>query len=304
VPHAYLFEGPPGVGKRSAALGLAMALSCPVEPAEGCGGCETCRRIDGGLHPDVPTFAAETAQIVIDQAKVMVALAQSRPHEAAVRLIIVDDADRMNINAANAFLKTLEEPAPGTHIVLVTSSPDRILPTIRSRTQNVRFRSVPLDALVALALARGVDPDRAAVTAALADGSVARLLSAQAGGEDQALWEAVSALRSAAGGEAVGAIFDAAMAVAGDKEGKQDLPRLLGLLGRLYRDALVAAAGAPELALLAKPAAPLIPLGTRPLTRALQAIVEANDALAGNVNAVIAMERMLLELHRQERAAP
>src|SRR3954470_17918214 len=93
VPHAYLFEGPPGVGKRGAALGLALALTCAEAPGRGCGTCESCRRMEAGLHPDVPTFAPDGPQLVIDQAKAIVALAQSRPHEAAARVIIVDDAD-------------------------------------------------------------------------------------------------------------------------------------------------------------------------------------------------------------------
>jgi len=300
VPHAYLFEGPDGVGKRAAAYGLAMALTCAVEPGEGCGTCESCRRIDAGLHPDVPIFAAETAQIVIEQAQVIVAMAATRPHEAPARVIIIDDADRLNVNAGNCLLKTLEEPSAGTHLVLVTSAPDRILPTIRSRVQRVRFRALPAEALVALlTAAHGIDARRAAVAAALSDGSVTRALRA-AGTEDDALWGAVTALQAAAGTHAgVGAIFDAAAAVAGDKEIKQGLPPILSLLGRLYRDALVSAAGAPELALFRDAAAPMAAAGPRPLVRALAAVVEADAAIAANMNALVAVERLLLELRRQ-----
>jgi DNA polymerase-3 subunit delta' len=301
VPHAYMFEGPDGVGKRSAALGLALALTCAVEPGEGCGRCDSCRRIEAGLHPDVPVFAAETAQIVIDQAQAIVGLAQSRPHEAAVRVIIIDGAERLNLSAANCLLKTLEEPADGTHLVLVTSAPDRILPTIRSRSQRVRFRALPAEALVALLIAaHGVEPRRAAVAAALADGSVGRAVLA-AGTEDDLIWEAVAALRAAAAGQEVGQIFDAAIAVAADKEGKQGLPAILALLGRLYRDGLASAAGAPELALFAEPAAELAPLGLARLGRALGAVVEADGALAANANAVVTFEHLLLELRRHGR---
>jgi DNA polymerase III subunit delta' len=320
VPHAYLFEGPDGVGKRSAALGLALALTCAVEPGEGCGTCDSCRRIEAGLHPDVPTFSAETTQIVIEQAQTIVAMAGSRPHEAAARVIVIDDADRLNVNAANCLLKTLEEPSSGTHLVLVTSVPDRILATIRSRVQRIRFRALPAEALVVLLTqAHAVEPRRAAVAAALADGSVTRALRA-VGAEDDALWESVSALQAAAGGGAdgaagggadgggakasgaVGRIFDAAAAVAGDKEIKQALPPILSLLGRLYRDALVSAAGAPDLALFREQAAALAAAGMPRLVRALAAVVETDAALAANMNALVAVERLLLELRRNSGA--
>ena len=308
VPHAYLFEGPEGVGKRAAAYGLALALTCPVEPGEGCGTCESCRRIDAGLHPDVPVFAAETTQIVIEQAQAIVAMSATRPHEAPARVVIIDDADRLNINAANCLLKTLEEPAPGTHIVLVTSAPDRILPTIRSRVQRIRFRALTAEALVALLTgAHAIDARRATVAAALADGSVARALRA-AGAEDDAIWSSVSSLREAAGGSGgggpdVGRIFDAAAAVAGDKEIKQALPPIVSLLGRLYRDAMVTAAGAPELALFREQAAELASAGAPRLVRALAAVVEADGAIAANMNALVAVERLLLEIRRQSGGA-
>jgi DNA polymerase-3 subunit delta' len=189
----------------------------------------------------------------------------------------------------------------------VTSAPDRILPTIRSRVQRIRFRALPAEALVALLTsAHGVDARRAAIAAALSDGSVTRALRT-AGTEDDALWNAVTSLQEAAGVGAgvaagVGAIFDAAAAVAGDKEIKQGLPPILSLLGRLYRDALVSAAGAPDLALFRDAAAPLAAAGTARLGRALAAVVEADGALAANMNALVAVERLLLELRRHGRA--
>src|SRR6478736_7289315 len=153
LAHAYLFDGPSGVGKRGAAHGLAMALNCATAPGSGCGACEVCRRIEAGLHPDVVTFgpSGPGGQIVIDDARTIQALARSRPHEAAARVIVIDDADAMNPNAANCLLKTLEEPLARNHLVLCTSAPDRLLPTIRSRTQRIRFRPLPVPALRRLA---------------------------------------------------------------------------------------------------------------------------------------------------------
>jgi DNA polymerase-3 subunit delta' len=305
VPHAYLFEGPAGVGKRAAALGFAMALTCPDAPGAGCGVCETCRRIEGGVHPDVPVFAAQEGMIRLEDAKVMGAMGMSRPHEAAARVVIIDDADTMNASAANRLLKTLEEPAARNHFVLLSAAPERLLPTIRSRTQRVRFRALPAEALLAVAAARGLERSRAEVAVALADGSVGRMLEA-ASADDGVAWQTITDLRAAVAARGVGPAFDAAQALAGDKETKQELPRLLGLLGRLYRDALVTAAGAPELALFADRARALAQdpnLGAEELTRALGAIVEADAALAANANPTTAIERLLLQLKRHEGRA-
>jgi DNA polymerase-3 subunit delta' len=206
----------------------------------------------------------------------------------------------MNVNAANALLKTLEEPAPRNHLVLCSSAPDRLPPTVRSRTQRIRFRPLAPEALLGIAAARGIERARAEVAVALADGSVRRMLDAAAADDDGALWQAASRLREAVADAGMSAALDAAQALGGDREGKQDLARLVELLGRLYRDALVTAAGAPELALFAERARPLAAAGTARLAPALAAIVETATALAANVNPTLALERMLLELKRRE----
>jgi len=310
LAHAYLFDGPPGVGKRGAALGLAMALNCTAAPGIGCGSCDVCRRIEAGLHPDVQTFGPSGAanQIVVEDAKAVLALARTRPHEGVARVIVLDDADALNPNAANSLLKTLEEPLAGNHLVLCTAAPDKLLPTIRSRTQRIRFRPLSTQGLLALATARGIPAARAEIAAALADGSAARLLATAAQGEGQADDEgdpaaALTALRAAVTTPGASGVFDFAAANAGDKEGKQDLPRLLALLARLYRDALAVAAGAPELAVMTEGATALAGLGTDRLSRALAAIVDTQMALTANVNPTLAIERLLIALKRQERRA-
>jgi DNA polymerase-3 subunit delta' len=317
LAHAYLFEGPPGVGKRQAAVGVAMALDCEPSPGEACGRCESCRRIAAGLHPDVITVISDGPQIVMEQAQQIVALGQQRPHEARARVIIIDDADRLNASASNCLLKTLEEPLRGTHIVLVTSAPDRLLPTIRSRTQRVRFDRISEAAMLELGAARGLGRERTQVAAVLADGSMARFLallsppeadadpnaSPGAATEDPTVAIART-LRRAAAGRGIGPILDAAGEL-GNKEAKDRLPDALALLARAYRDAMVTAAGAPELSVLTGDGATELAfppsLGLAQLGRALTVIVEAEAALAGNVNATMALERMLLGLRREER---
>ena len=316
VAHAYVFEGPPGVGKRSAALGLAMALDCPVAPGAGCGACEICRRIEAGLHPDVPSFgpSGPGGQIVIDDIRAILALTRTRPHEARARVIVVDDADAMNPSSANGLLKTLEEPLAGNHLVLCTGAPDRLLPTVRSRAQRIRFRALSPAALAAIARARGLREARAEIAVALADGSAARMLEAAgaqtASGEDDGegsgnggLGQALGELRRAVSTPGAGQLFDAVQALTSEKESKADLPRLVALLGGLYRDAMAVAAGAPELATLARVGDPqaLAALGLDRLGRAVTAIVDVQLALQVNVNPTLALERLLIALKRQER---
>src|SRR5262245_57764477 len=314
LAHAYLFDGPAGVGKRGAAHGLAMALNCPNEPGAGCGTCDVCRRIDAGIHPDVPSFgpSGPGGQIVMDAAQAILALARTRPHEAAARVIIVDDADAMNPSAANCLLKTLEEPLARNHLVLCTSAPDRLLPTIRSRTQNVRFRPLPVDKLLEVARRHGIADAQAEIAATLADGSAARLFALAAEDGGGAAAQALAALRAAVSSAGTTPVFDFAAALASDKTakaGRDDLGRLLDLAARLYRDAIALAAGAPELAVLRDAdggmsgAHALAALGVDRLNRALTAIVETQEALLANVNPTLAMERLLLALKRQERPA-
>jgi DNA polymerase III subunit delta' len=307
LAHACLFDGPDSVGKRSAALGLAFAMCCPEEPGRGCGRCDTCHRIATGQHPDVVSFAPATQQYIIDQAREVVAIASTRPHEAPARLLILDQADRLNPSSANCLLKTLEEPFPGNHLVLVTSAPDRLLPTIRSRTQRVRFVALSSAALTEIAVRKGASPQQAETAVALAAGQAGRVLQALESEAESTLWATVNSLRQAAAGKGISPIFDAAGEFS-DKESRQDLPEALALLARLYRDALVTSAGAGELALLRDREKDLEGLATRArkdrdlrtIRLALAAVVEATVALASNVNPVTALEKMLMDLRALE----
>jgi DNA polymerase-3 subunit delta' len=234
-------------------------------------------------------------------------MAATRPHEAPARVLILDSADCLNPSSANCLLKTLEEPFPGNHLVLVTSAPDRLLPTIRSRTQRVRFVALSAAALMRIAAARGASPAQAETAAVLAGGQVGRLLQALESEAESSLWTIVGNLRQAAAAKGMGAIFDAA-AEFSDKESRQDLPEALALLARLYRDALVSAAGAGELALLRDRGSELATLAgqarkdydLRTLRSALREVVQAGSALASNVNPVTALEKMLMDLRTLE----
>ncbi len=142
VPHALLFSGPPGAPLVDGALALACALNCKVAPGEGCSDCEACAKILQGIHPDVVTLVREGAANIVPIERVreqVIARIALPPHEADTRVFIVEEATAMAPPAANALLKTLEEPPSRTLFVLCTTAPEQLLPTIRSRCQRVRF---------------------------------------------------------------------------------------------------------------------------------------------------------------------
>lgn len=146
VGHAYMFVGPRGVGKTEAALAFAAALLCPER---GCGCCEACRRARAGVHPDLVTIAPDGNFIHIGAIREINADAAKRPYQAAVRVYLILDADAMNAAAANAFLKTLEEPPGHVRFILVTNNPERLPQTIVSRCQRVPFSRIPVEPLAA-----------------------------------------------------------------------------------------------------------------------------------------------------------
>jgi DNA polymerase III subunit delta' len=200
VHHAYLFDGPDGVGKERTAFGLAQALVCERRPpgsAEACGECRACVRAmprpgEGRpVHPDVVVLerglydaavigrrTPEVQDISIDQVRTLV-LSRSAfaPYEGRARVFIVRRAEELSPPAANALLKTLEEPGARTHFVLLSSSADSLVPTIRSRTQRVRFSTLPDATVAELLIGRGLERARAQDISRLAGGSMATALA-------------------------------------------------------------------------------------------------------------------------------
>ncbi|PLX76025.1 MAG: DNA polymerase III subunit delta' [Azoarcus sp.] len=164
LPHALLFVGAPGLGKRELAESLAARLLCesPLDDGHACGRCDACMWREAGNHPDfyrvVPAAAADQAdagedtpagdaaggkakssQIVIDQIRELQSALAVTGHHSAQRVVVLDPAEAMNTFTANALLKLLEEPPEGCSFLLVSSAPRRLLPTIRSRCQQWSF---------------------------------------------------------------------------------------------------------------------------------------------------------------------
>ncbi len=198
IPHALLFTGITGVGRTTAATAFAMACNCMgrdlggnvaggaspsrttrVEP---CGECPACRKIAAGNHPDVVRIAPSGQSIKIDQIRELCRFLAMKPYEAKLRVVIITAAHRMNPAAQNALLKTLEEPPEATVLILIAQQTVDLLPTIVSRCRHIRFKPIARTHLAAiLTRAYGLAPGEAALTAALANGSVSRALAMHRG---------------------------------------------------------------------------------------------------------------------------
>ncbi|MCP4601036.1 MAG: DNA polymerase III subunit delta' [Proteobacteria bacterium] len=174
VPHAYLFSGPPGVGKHIAAQTLAMALNCRENGDDACGICLSCSKVLRKVQPDVfeVGLPEKGRRIPIDTVRDLERRLAFKPHEGRAKVAIIDPADLMTEPAANALLKTLEEPRQGSFLVLISSRVSSLLATVRSRCQLVRFRPLPEKIVADLLEAQGVDPMEAAMVAALSGGSM------------------------------------------------------------------------------------------------------------------------------------
>ncbi len=301
--HCYLFEGPAGVGKFTFALWLARYLNCESRGARPCGACPVCSQMLAGSHPDLivvgPDPDRATRVISIDQAHALTRALALQRFSAERRFVVIDPADAFNEESANALLKTLEEPPAGTQFILVTDRAASLLPTIRSRSQRVRFGPVPRADLEAWLLSRGMDPGLA-VDADGSPGRAVRLAEGEAEARRQ-LRESILELV----GQPLHRLFAFTEAEGKKEEGSSRAAVAIDVLEELLRDATMVGSGReaavlhPELLPQYQHWASLLWPGG--IARMSVHLGEARQRLALNVNGRTVLDALLAQLNLEAR---
>ncbi|NOZ84820.1 MAG: DNA polymerase III subunit delta' [Deltaproteobacteria bacterium] len=240
LPHALLFQGPMGVGKKDTAIELAKALNCAAQTGDACGSCIQCRKIERRVHPDVRLIERETekTKISISQIRELIrTMTQFKPFEGRAKVLILDRAEELSQEGENALLKTLEEPPRDTYLILVTSEPNRLLPTTRSRCQKIVFTRAPYPIVYKKALELTAnDEEYAKLLALLADGSIGSLEELH----KQNLKERWPAMEDAAGGD-IDPVY-ALLLASREGRSRESAIRCLKLLDAALRKRLLEAA--------------------------------------------------------------
>jgi DNA polymerase-3 subunit delta' len=298
--HAYLFLGPEHIGKTTLARAFAQALTCENPDAEtglgACGQCRSCRLAAEGMHPDHRFFAPAGNQLVIDQIRTVVREASRSPVEARYKVFIITSFERANVNAANALLKTLEEPSATTRIILVSHQPSGLLDTIISRCQLLRLRPLPEQTIIeALQEQRGMAENDARRLARLSNG---RLGTAMALADDPEAWQTYNQRI-----ESMLTLLDARpadrMAYARTLEKDPHLETILQEWLLWWRDVLILQHQSGELIVNQEHVDQLTQLADRipqsQVRRFIEAIMTTSEYLRRNVNRALALEALLLK---------
>ncbi len=293
IAGAYLFVGPTGVGKELVARYFAQLVFCEAntEPPEVCGTCLACRKVESGNHPDLQIIRPEGSLMKIGQIRTLQRQVIYEPLEAKRKVYILTDVDRMNPEAENCLLKTLEEPPAASVLILLTDNAQALLPTTRSRCQILQFHALSTSVLAeTLTEQYSVAPEQATTLAIASGGAIGKALTLLDKG-DRAM-------------EAVPEILKEQDRLAAFRlaEDLKNNPETLTELTTWYRDLLFLQQGAPSELITHRYALDelrtLVPHYSRlRIQRAIQTVFETKSLIENtNTNATLALEVMCLKL--------
>jgi len=305
VAHAYLFFGEDRIGKRLAALRFAQAINCEIDYGPGgpdaCGACRSCRQIEARTHPDFlliePDQEQANPQIKIEQIRELEQQLVYHPLVGRRKVCLIDEADRMTPGAANALLKTLEEPPDHSLLLLITSRPSALLATVRSRCQGIRFVApARADVETALKTTRRIPPADARFLAMVTQGRIGQALETDLAAT-RVQQDEFSTLTSAKSLQSVATLLTAAEALYRSDRA----PEALEWIVRWIRDLILVSVGADPDHLLNRDRLPQLEEsahGLRPdaLLDLLADIETIQQAATRNVNLQMALETILLRL--------
>lgn len=317
VPNALLFTGPEGVGKKQFAMELARNLVCTNRNGRGaCGDCAVCHRVGEFVipvfekgdesdfvffsqHPDVGIIVPFRRNLRIGAVRALDREAHYRPYEAEARVFIVEDADKMNDSASNALLKTLEEPPSTSHIILIASRADTLLPTIRSRCQTIRFAPVPVEEIERhLIDVCDFSPEDAALAARVSGGSVGRAIEIVPASFRTQRSSMLGVLKAAAADNKRELL--AASEEMADAKNKDEYEEKLGILQSLIHDVWVLVTGADVEILNSEIESDLVQLSRQvsspTLARWLAEIEAMSENFIVNINRKVATDALFVEM--------
>lgn len=299
VPHALLFCGPEGVGKRLVAERLAAALLCQeAADDQACGHCLSCRQLADGQHPDFVRILPDGASIKIEQIRQLQHEVSMVPYYGGYRVCLLEACDLMTEQAANSLLKILEEPPGQIVFILLSARRNMLLPTILSRCLTLDFVAPSWPAAAAYLAANGVAPLLAETAARLASGRIGAAL-ALAAPEGLAVRDRAFQLLRDVHDRPSALLWEVAAAC--DKQDRRSMRALLQQLTQVLRDLLVLAAGAaPELIfnrdLLPALGAEVVQWPVKTILAAVPLVREAEQSLTFNANIRLTMEALCIKL--------
>jgi DNA polymerase-3 subunit delta' len=299
--HAYLFSGISAIGKKTLALEFIKAIHCEKTDMlnDSCGECPSCRKIQRQSHPDVFVIEPNGQYIRIDSIRQMQERTTCRPLEAKQRAFIIDDADRMNEQSANALLKMLEEPTASNMLMLVTSRPYSLPQTIISRCQHLRFNPLSMDAVARFLVSeKTINEQDAALLAVLSGGSIGSALELNR--EDMISYrtDLINILSAIDGKDSFSVIHLASFL--GQK--KKEIMRGLNILNAFFRDVLVCKETGENNRAINQDSASLIAAYARRLSgeqilQNMEQIEKTGMMIEQNVNKSLTLEAMAFKLN-------